>query len=201
MDSRAIQTKPAFARTNEMTQTHANDREKPVHTRNIEIKTFEYDETGVLVEGRLTDNRCCTTYFLSGESRPPGVVHDMIIRLVVRGPDPTIESINVEMKNVPRQECLETKASLDAVAGMKIRSGFTEEVKAAVGGPRGCTHLVALLLTMAPAAIQGAWATMARQPLDIASYGDSALQILENTCLVWRSGGPAITELREKLEG
>lgn len=174
-------------------------RDRPIHKRGIEINTYEYDETAVLVEGRLTDNRFCTTYYLSGEARPPGVVHDMIIRLVVRGADLVIESIDVELKSVPRQECIEIKESLAPVVGMKIRSGFTERVKAKVGGVQGCTHLVALLLAMAPAAIQGAWATMARQPLDMEAFGGTALQILENTCRVWRSDGPSMEALREKI--
>ncbi len=181
--------------------TSLNYRERPIHKRGIEISTYEYDKTAVLVEGRLTDNRFCTTYYLSGEARPPGIVHDMIIRLVVRGPQLIIESIDVEMKSIPRQECIETKDSLAPIVGMKIRSGFTEQVKIKVGGVHGCTHLVALLLTMAPAAIQGAWATMAQEPLEISAFGDTALQILENTCWVWRSDGTSLTELRKKIKG
>lgn len=176
----------------------SNYRERPVHTRNIEINTYEYDKSAVLVEGRLTDNRFCTTYYLSGEAKPPGIVHDMIIRLVVRGPEPTIEDVDVKMKSVPREACLETKESLGFLVGMKIMAGFTERVKAEAGGASGCSHLVALLLAMAPAAIQGAWAAMARQPLDLSSYGGQALQFLENTCQVWRTGGPAMEALRKK---
>jgi hypothetical protein len=175
-----------------------NNSDRPVHTRSIEISTCEYETNAVLVEGRLVDNRHCTTYYLSGEARPPGIVHDMVIRLVVRGPDPTIESVAVEMKSVPRQECLETEDSLAWLAGMQIRSGFTEQVKAAAGGAKGCSHLVALLLAMAPAAIQGAFAAMAQQPLNLDSYGGQALHFLENTCRVWRSDGPAMEDLRKK---
>lgn len=180
--------------------TIAKHRGEPIHTRRIAVETYEYDKSAVLVEGRLTDNRFVKTYYFTGGIRPPGIVHDMIIRLVVRGPDPTIESIEVEMPGIPREECIETQQSLAPIAGMKISPGFTERVKAAVGGAKGCTHLVALLLAMAPAALQGAWVAMARQPVDLNVFGGTALQILENTCQVWRSDGPLMKELKERIE-
>ena len=180
--------------------TIAKHRGEPIHSRRIAVETYEYDKSAVLVEGRLTDNRFVNTYYFTGGTRPPGIVHDMIIRMVVRGPDPTIESIEVEMPGIPREECIETQQSLAPIAGMKISPGFTERVKAAVGGAKGCTHLVALLLAMAPAALQGAWVAMARQPVDMKVFGGAALQILENTCCVWRSDGPRIEALKERLE-
>lgn len=180
--------------------SNEKDRGRPIHTRRIEVDTYEYDAGAVLVEGRLTDNRFAETYYFSGGTRPPGIVHDMIIRLVVRGPDPTIESIDVEMPGVPREECLETQQSLSPIVGIKIRPGFTERVKAEVGGAKGCTHLVALLLAMAPAALQGAWVAMARQPVDMNVFGEAALQVLENTCRVWRSDGTLMKALKERIE-
>ncbi|RJP46769.1 MAG: DUF2889 domain-containing protein [Desulfobacteraceae bacterium] len=180
--------------------TIAKHRGEPIHTRRIAVETYEYDQSAVLVEGRLTDNRFVNTYYFTGGTRPPGIVHDMIIRLVVRGPDPTIESIEVEMPGIPREECIETQQSLAPIAGMKISPGFTDRVKAEVGGAKGCTHLVALLLAMAPAALQGAWVAMARQPVDMKVFGGAALQILENTCRVWRSDGPLMEALKERIE-
>ncbi len=180
--------------------TIAKHQGRPVHTRRIEIDTYEYDAGAVLVEGRLTDNRFAETYYFTGEARQPGIVHDMIIRFVVAGPDPTIEAIDVEMPGVPREDCLETQQSLAPIVGMKIRPGFTEQVKAEVGGASGCTHLVALLLAMAPAALQGAWVAMARQPVDMNIFGGAALQVLENTCRVWRSDGPLMKALKERIE-
>jgi hypothetical protein len=177
-----------------------NDRQQQqVHNRKIDIFTYEYDQTAVVVEGRLTDNRFRKTYYLSGDSRPPGIVHDMIIRMIVRGPDLTIKDIDVEMVGVPRDVCRETQRSLEPIKGMKISSGFTEKVKAKVGGAKGCSHLVALLLAMAPAAVQGSWTAVAQQPLDTTNYSDKALEFLENTCWIWRSDGELMKETREKL--
>jgi hypothetical protein len=176
-----------------------NREQQQVHNRKIDIVTYEYDETAVVVEGRLTDNRFRKTYYLSGDSRPPGIVHDMIIRIIVRGPDMTIEDIDVEMVEVPRDVCRETQYSLEPVKGIKIKAGFTEKVKALVGGPKGCTHLVALLLAMAPAAVQGAWTAVAQQPIDPTNFSGKALEFLENTCWIWRSDGDLMKETRVKL--
>lgn len=173
--------------------------DRKIHTRGIDITTYLSDYDAVIVEGRLTDNRYKSTYYLNGDMRPPGIVHEMVIRMRVAGPDLTIEDIDVAMDTVPRKECRETLNSLMPVKGMQIKAGFTEEVKARVGGPKGCTHLVALLLAMAPAAVQGAWAAMAQSPLVPGQYSDKALEILEDTCWLWRSEGPLMQDLRQKL--
>lgn len=173
---------------------------KHLHRRSIEVNTYEYDTSAVLIEGRLTDNRFCTTHFFSGEARPPGIIHDMIIRFVLRGPESIIESIEVEMPGVPRMECLETKQSLAGLEGMHIRSGFTEQVKRMIGGAKGCSHLMALLLAMSSAALQGAWVALARRPVKLSVFGDRALELMENTCWVWRTDGGALKVLRERIE-
>jgi len=175
------------------------DRDNKIHGRIIEISTYVHGLDAVVVEGRLTDNRLRPTHYLSGECRPPGIVHDMIIRMVVRGAGLAIEAIEVDMETVPKADCREVENALQPVVGMKIRGGFTEKVKSLVGGVNGCSHLVALLLAMAPAAVQGAWAAVAQHPVDRSSVSGAALKFLENTCHVWRSDGPALTELKEKI--
>ncbi|MBC2715362.1 MAG: DUF2889 domain-containing protein [Desulfobacteraceae bacterium] len=176
------------------------DRNRKIHGRQVQITTYEYEKDSVVVEGRLTDNRFMKTYyFSSGESRPPGVVHDLVIRMVVKGPKLVIDDIDVDMETVPREDCREVLNTLKRVIGMKIRAGFTEKVKEKIGGAKGCTHLVALLLAMAPAAVQGAWSAVARHPVDPAKYSGAALKFLENTCWVWRADGELMQETREKL--
>jgi len=173
--------------------------ERRIHSRGIDVTTYTAGSDAVIVEGRLNDTRFKPTYYLSGDMRPPGTVHEMVIRMRVAGIDLTIQDIDVVMDTVPREECRETLNSLLPVKGMQIKAGFTEQVKARVGGPKGCTHLVALLLAMAPAAVQGAWAAMAQKPIDPSQYSDKALEILEDTCWLWRSGGPLMEETRKKL--
>jgi hypothetical protein len=178
------------------------DRTRKIHGRRLEIATYDYGSDAIVVEGRLTDNRYQNVYYFSNnEIRPPGVVHDLVIRMKVRGPELVIDDIDVDMETIPRKDCRMLLDALKPVIGMKIRAGFTEAVKEKVGGAKGCTHLAALLLAMAPAAVQGAWSALARQPVDPAKYGIAALGFLENTCWVWRSDGELMRELREKIKG
>ncbi len=176
------------------------DRNRKIHGRQVQITTYEYEKDSVVVEGRLTDNRYMKTYyFSSGESRPPGIVHDLVIRMVVKGPKLVIDDIDVDMDTVPREDCRQVLNTLKQVIGMEIRGGFTQKVKGKVGGAKGCTHLVALLLAMAPAAVQGSWSAIAQHPVDPAKYSGAALSFLENTCWVWRADGELMKETREKL--
>jgi len=116
----------------------------------------------------------------------------------VKGPNLTIEDIEVEMPTIPHEACVETLRCLDPVKGMPIVTGFTARVKDLVGGVNGCCHLLSLLTAMAPAAVQGAWSAMSRKPIDPETYLPMALGRVKNTCWVWREDGPLIKEWREK---
>ncbi len=177
-----------------------NSPNNRVQRRTISVSTYGYDGESIIVEGRLTDNRFRPTYYLNGEFRPPGIVHDMVVRMRVKGPDLVIADIDVEMETVPREDCLETLNSLAPVKGIKIRHGFTERVKAEVGGAKGCAHLLELLLAMAPATVQGAWSAVAQKPVDISSFPDAATAFLQDTCWVWRSDGPLMQDLKQEIK-
>jgi hypothetical protein len=45
---------------------------------------------------------------------------------------------------------------------------------------------------MAPAAVQGAWSAMAREPIDPERYKEMGLKRVKNTCWAWREDGPLI---------
>ena len=184
-----------------MTRTLENRSQwKAVHTRKIDIQTFETGPGAIVVEGTLKDDRLFATFPMAGDRRPPGIVHHLTIRLHVTGPDLTIEGVEVEMPTVPRKDCHDTQSSLDQIRGMRIAAGFTEAVKARIGGAAGCTHLTALLLAMAPAAVQGFWAAASRKAIDPALYGDRAVTLLTDTCRVWRRDGPLLAEFKRRLQ-
>jgi hypothetical protein len=172
-----------------MAKIETNQYEK-IHTRRIEVATYDCGRDGIIVEGSLKDDRLQPIHRPDGKQVEPGRVHHMIIRMQVRGPDLTIEDIDVEMPTVPYEECIETQASLEPVIGMQIASGFTNEVKDLVGGVKGCAHLVALLVSMASAAVQGAWTAVSRRPAEQSGYLDRAMEAIVDTCRVWRKDGP-----------
>jgi len=171
-----------------------------VHARTIDIAVYPHGEGKLVVEGVLKDERPCRSHLMTGQTRPPGILHHMIIRMVVTGPDLVIEDIEAELPQTPRQECRETEESLQPVIGMSISAGFTRRVKTTLGGPCGCSHLTALLLAMAPAAVQGFWSNLVRVPYNPADYSEKAMEVVLDTCRVWRSDGPTVKEFREKFE-
>jgi hypothetical protein len=169
-----------------------------IHKRTIDIAICEGDSDSIIVEGVLRDERLLTSYRPTGGIYPPGTLHHMIIRMVVRGPKLVIEDIEVEMPTIPHDACTETLESLNPVKGMAIVSGFTSKVRKLVGGIKGCNHLLTLLTAMAPAAVQGAWSAMVRKPIDPEAYMPAALERVRNTCRVWREDGPLAKEWSAK---
>jgi hypothetical protein len=174
--------------------TMTKEKGNKVHTRSIEINTYEHDDQHLVVEGCLMDKRTGEYFLISGEKRPPGMIHHMVIHMLVNISTLTIEDIEAEMPTVPREECLETIESLAPVKGMRIASGFTLKVKELIGGIKGCSHLQALLISMAPAAIQGFGAYQSQKPSGYGSNLPLIIRFLINTCRPWRENGPLVKQ-------
>lgn len=173
---------------------------KPVHTRTISIATHADGDDGIVVEGVLKDDRLAAHYTFKKDKLPPGTIHHMVIRMRVTGAQLTIEEIEVEMPGTPHGDCHEVKNSLQALTGIRIAPGFTTRVKRTVGGVKGCVHLTGLLLTMAPAAVQGYWANRSRNPESGHLTTEALEQYLIDTCRVWRREGPLVESVSNTLE-
>ncbi len=168
-----------------------------VHTRSVEVSTYECKGEGIIVEGVLKDNRLKPYYLISGEANPPGTIHYMIIRMLV-GDRLAIKKIEVEMPRTPHADCVETINSLKAIEGLNIATGFSAKVKKITGGIKGCTHLTTLLLVMAPAAVQGYWSNIARKPFNDKLSRESMEKYLADTCYTWRKDGPLMKKLQNR---
>ncbi|PKN19740.1 MAG: hypothetical protein CVU71_05035 [Deltaproteobacteria bacterium HGW-Deltaproteobacteria-6] len=174
-------------------QTVWESKGRKIHTRKIEVSTYEYDGQRIIVEGLLKDDRYQETHAVTGETFPRGVIHHMGIRLLINCSSLMIEDIDVDLIAVPREACRETIECLAPIRGLTITRGFTSKVKKIAGGNKGCTHLLELLLAMAPAAVQGFAAHQSQKPP--ASRSDHAgfmLKYLINTCHAWREDGPYV---------
>ena len=173
------------------------EKGQKIHTRQINVTTYEGTSDSIIVEGILHDERLFDTYMTTGEIHPPGTIHHLVIRMEVTGPQLVIKDIEVEMPTVPHADCRETQSCLDSIKGIAIVSGFTAKVKRLVGGAKGCYHLLALLTAMAPSAVQGAWSVMTRKPLDPKGYVPMAIKRLKNTCWLWRDDGALLEKLKQ----
>jgi hypothetical protein len=171
-----------------------------LHTRNITVTTYNYDEQRIMVEGILKDDRPQEYHMVTGETLPPGVIHHMSIRILVDCSNLSVEDIDVDLISVPEKMCLETLGSLNSLKGLTITRGFTAKVKKLAGGKNGCTHLIELILVMAPAAFQGLIAYRAQKPSTFdPDRARRAFESLLNTCRAWKEDGPFVQKFKQLI--
>ena len=175
-------------------------KRRKIHTRHIDITTYEASSDTIIVEGVLRDERLFESYRPTGETISPGTIHDMIIRIEVSGPQLIINDIEVEMPTMPYAVCKETLDCLAPVKGMRIISGFSRKVTVVVGGPKKCIHILTLLKAMAHAAVQASNNARTRKPIDPVANIQSAMGEFKNTCWAWRENGPLLEKLEEMFK-
>jgi hypothetical protein len=56
-------------------------KDRKIHSRNIQISTYEYDDENIVVEGILKDDLLIPIY-VSGKERQPHSPHHMIIQIL-----------------------------------------------------------------------------------------------------------------------
>jgi hypothetical protein len=165
-----------------------------VHSRDIAIRTYDLGDRRILVEGRLRDKRYRPRVGEAFESTR--LVHDMVARITVHGPDMVIENVEAEMPHYPREGCEEALPWMKKLVGERIVGGFTQRVKDLVGNSKGCAHLTSLFITMGPAAVQGFWAAYGVDRSQV-RLDDPRIKQVVNTCHLWREDGPIMQALRE----
>jgi hypothetical protein len=174
-----------------------------VHSRNISIDCYETADGNLFVEAALTDERYVPFFLYTGNQiHEPGVIHGMKARMTLRVPDLTILEADADMPVVPIEECTEVQDSIRRLVGMRIRTGFTNEVRQILGKTAGCQHLTNLVMTMSSGAVQGLWTMMSRlRGTDSPRRRHLDPTLLLDSCWLWRSGGPLADRLRRAREG
>jgi len=179
-------------------EKNRGENRKLVHTRKIEIQAYDLGEHRVLIEGKLVDTR--PSQLSAGESRSePALIHDLIARIWVQGPDLTISAAEAEMDQIPREMCPEVLPGVQKLVGLKIVSGFTQKVKNLIGDVKGCSHLTNLFLTLGPVAVQGYWAAYGRRA-GARSLDNPAFARVLDSCHVWRRDGPYVRSVIAAME-
>ena len=172
-----------------------------VHTRTIEMSTFAVDASHILYTGHFRDVRHAPSLGLNGYLFEAGDLHNLEIHVLLKLPELIIEDIEVSINTVPMDDCNALVHSLDAVVGIAIGRGFTGAVKNLAGSKIGCTHLVHLLTTMAPAMLQGYWALLDAESrisgVQRPGRAASGVVFLKDSCHAWREEGAAFQALRE----
>jgi hypothetical protein len=170
---------------------------KEYNTRTIEVSTYEYGNERLVIEGRLTDHRSQETHFVPSGIKPPGIMHQIVVKLLVDKTTLEIVDVHGELPVFPNEDCLDTISGTESLKGLRITSGFTAKVKALGGNGKGCSHMIELLISMAYSALQGQIAyRQAESPISTSETVD----MMADSCWTWRSEGPLVNLLKERLE-
>lgn len=168
----------------------------PLHRRRIDFKGYERADGLFDIECTLEDIKGLDVPLLgTGRVVPAGdPMHRMSIRMQVTA---ELEVVGIEAASdaTPYDVCPEATASLQSIVGLKIVAGWTEMVKRRLGGAKGCTHLMEMLVAMGTAAYQ----TVVPQ---LRSKGDVpaafAVERKANTCYAYSTERPLMQSLLAK---
>ncbi len=171
---------------------------QPVHVRTIRVEAAEAGPGELEVTGTLLDERPRGQVRWEGDDGAR-VIHDMTVTLRVRYPDFVITEARAGMAAYPYTICPEALPSLERLVGLSVARGFNRAVQERLGRERGCAHLTALILAMAPVVKQGAGAAF-RGERDAPRDADDLWFI--DTCQAWRKDGPLHSLLKSgDMEG
>ncbi len=167
----------------------------PVHRRSIDYRAYVVDDDLVIV-GSLRDVRPWVR-----DAGAVATVHDMELRVRVRSADLTIIGVTAEMHAFPHTECPTIETAFAGLEGLSVARGYTREVQARFGGPRGCTHLEHLARSLGPVVIQAVTSrrlqavTRGEAEDLLAASGDGGSPWARNSCHIWAEDGIAEQKL------
>lgn len=188
-----------------------------LHTRTVTCQGFLRQDGLWDIEGRIVDVK---TYPFENEWRgrvETGTpVHEMWIRLTIDD-RMEIKEVAAATDHSPFQICPDILPNFQRLVGVKIGHGFTREVRARLGGPQGCTHIVEMLQQVATVAFQTTVSERARslrkqqkaaspktapaevtadpgQTADAPKAADKPKRrpIVVDTCHAWKADGPLV---------
>lgn len=171
----------------------------PFHRRRLEFNIYEVSHKQILLEGWLKDDRFVETHTVFGKVTPPGKVHRICVRMLLGGWPLEILDAEAEMPHIPHDECLATQETVNKIIGLKISHGYTNNVRKLLGGVKGCTHMVHLIISMGNAALQGYWTQMrqtSNEDMDVKKRFSGADFVI-NSCFFWRENGPQAKKVKD----
>lgn len=175
-----------------------------LHTRNYEVRTYRKDASTLLMRGAVQDRKPAGLYI---EDDPEELaIHHMIVELEIRFPEAVITRADVLYEDFPHTQCPSIAPHYGKLVGLSVMRGYGAKVRELFGGPRGCTHITALLQAMGPVVNQSAFSMrMAagreagvaekRGPLT-PEQREMMFRSNINTCHVWDEEGEHVQAIR-----
>jgi hypothetical protein len=172
-----------------------------LHQRDYAVEVYRRSATELVARGSVHDQKPPGLY-VDGDPDPL-TIHRMTIELTVAFPSLEITDAQVQFGTHPQPGCPGIATHYRNLIGLSIARGFTHRVRELFGGPRGCTHVTALLQAMAPALVQSMWSMrIANQRAGVAPSptegvgahaGFLAAQARNvDTCHVWAADGELV---------
>ena len=179
----------------------APDARLAIHTRSIVCRSFRRDDGLLDVDGRFIDTRAFDYHSpWRGDCLAGEALHQMQLRLTVDR-QRCIHALASAMPGTPYVGCSEVNPNFQRLVGMSLGRGFRKAMREKIGGVEGCTHVIALLDTMASAAVQAFASNFhaprpAGAPQPVRIFNPEALV---GTCHSYRPDGPVMARLRQNL--
>ncbi len=153
----------------------------------------------MLLEGSLRDDRLFPSYYHAiREHHKPGILHYIKLSMTISLTGLVITSVKAEMPTIPNEECLKVKECVAKLVGLRIKHGFTKNVRNIMGGISGCIHLTNLVLAMGSAAVQGFTSHCTRVREDNNNkLPDFDASVFIDSCRLWKADGLFVRKIME----
>ncbi|MBT9504623.1 MAG: DUF2889 domain-containing protein [Burkholderiaceae bacterium] len=132
----------------------ASPERKLMHRRSIDVHVYARDDGLWEVDAHLCDAKTHDVTLAQGVRLAGEPVHDMLLRLVV-DTQLTIHEAGAETRRMPYPgRCDDHGDAYARLVGLNLLKGFRHEVKARLGGVKGCTHLTEMSQVLPTAVMQ-----------------------------------------------
>lgn len=124
----------------------------PIHTRALSV-TFRHRADGRLdAEGYLLDLRKRGVVPVAADLQGPGIVHHMQLAAIIDPATRRIDEIVARQPNVAfeasdvtaGESCRDPVSRIEALRETPLDADYARRLSAAIGGPRGCSHVLTL---------------------------------------------------------
>jgi hypothetical protein len=145
----------------------------PLHTRTLTVRVARDAPGHLAVDGVVLDLRKRGLVPMGGDLQTAGVIHHMKVAARVETDGPSFAWIRAEQPTVAFEAspgtggdcCRDPLRRIEALAGTPLDGGFPRRLGDAIGGPRGCSHVLTL------AQLLGSTTTLALE-LERRAHGD-----------------------------
>jgi hypothetical protein len=181
---------------------HLIQNTKAIHTRDINLATHPLPDSKIIVHGVLKDRRTIKIFDVTGAPVEPGVIHHMEVMLLIQSDPLMIEDAEADMIQVPMPQCRATLDTVGKLKGLKIRSGFSKNIRAIMAGTKGCTHLCGLVTAMGQEIVHGqlTWKRKDYSPPPKDFENFDGKQFLMDSCRMWAKNGPKMKNLETAIQ-